>query len=63
MAQLTFNTPDGKYCYWGSLPCLAYNDYNFTCKFYQEFLNFDGTSHLKCEQCMRLGKYGTDKES
>lgn len=61
MAVLTFKTPDGKYCHWDSPACLAYDKDKFVCKFYQEFLHYDGTSHEKCEQCMKLGKHGTDK--
>lgn len=61
MAVLTFRTPDGKYRHWDSPACLAYEEKYFYCKFYQDFLRHDGTSHVKCEQCMNLGKHGTDK--
>jgi len=59
MARLTFETPDSKYCHWDTPPCLAFKERNFYCSFFGEFLEHDGTAHVKCEQCLRLGKNGT----
>lgn len=59
MAQLTFQTPNSEHCSWEEPSCLAYNRYSGYCKFFAEFLKWDGTAHVRCAECMKLGKYGT----
>lgn len=58
MAVLKFKTPDSMHCSWEEPPCLAY-DRDGYCKFFDEFLRFDGESHIRCAQCMNLGEYGS----
>ena len=57
MAQLTFSTPTGQYCNWDSAPCMAFKDRY--CRFFGEFLHYDGTAFERCEACRTLGKNGT----
>lgn len=60
MANLTFKTPDGDFCY----GCLAHNRDKFFCEFFKEFLKnrFGYPSDNKCNRCKELGKHGTAKQ-
>lgn len=58
MAVLKFKTPSSIHCSWEESPCLAYDKYGY-CKFFNEFLHFDGESYVRCEQCMSLGEHGS----
>ncbi len=61
MAILTFQTPVGQYCSWDFPTCIAYDNKGI-CKFFNEHLTYDGTAHVRCEQCQNLKKYGTSKQ-
>lgn len=58
MAQLTFSTPTGRYCAWDSAPCMAFKKFNGYCRFFGEFLHYDGTAYERCEACRALEKHG-----